>query len=67
MFNNNVLNIKQNSIQFDYGVLQHFYKNENLHKKPYILHLAGRNSDIRYNLSKSYLNYLNKITAGGFK
>lgn len=53
MFNNNILNIQENSIQHDYGVLQHFYENDKLNKT-YIFHLAGQNNTIRYNISKEY-------------
>lgn len=60
MFNNNILNIKQNSIQFEYGILQHFYENDKLNET-YIFHLAGRSSDIRYKSSKKYFDKLNSI------
>lgn len=53
MFNNNILNIQENSIQYDYGVLQHFYENDKLNKT-YIFHLAGQTNTIRYNISKEY-------------
>ena len=59
MFKKNIFNIKTNSIQIDYGILQHFYENEKLNNKSYIFHLAGRSNDIRNQSSK---NYLNKIT-----
>jgi hypothetical protein len=53
MFNNNILNIQENSIQHDYGVLQHFYENDKL-IKTYIFHLAGQNNALRYDTSKEY-------------
>ena len=55
MFNNNILNIQQNSVQYKYGDLQHFYKNDKVKDKSYIFHLAGRNNKIRYNISMKYL------------
>jgi hypothetical protein len=58
MFNNNILNIKQNSIQIEYGVLQHFYENDKL-DKTYVYHMAGMSNYIRYKVSKEYFD---KIT-----
>lgn len=55
MFNNNILDIKNNSIQFEYGILQHFCKNDKL-DKTYVFHLAGRNNNIRYEESKKYFD-----------
>ena len=55
MFNNNILNIQQNSVQYKYGDLQHFYKNDKVNNKSYVFHLAGRNNKIRYNISMKYL------------
>jgi hypothetical protein len=56
MYEANVLDIKNNSIVFDYGILQHFYQNDKLDNKPYIFHLAGRSNDIRYRASKEYFD-----------
>ena len=56
MFDNNILDIKQNSTQYKYGILQNFFDCEI--NKGYILHLAGRSNDIRYNLSKQYFDEL---------
>ena len=53
MINQNILDINQNLIKYDYGVLQHFYEHDKL-DKTYIYHIAGRNTDIRYDISKSY-------------
>jgi len=61
MFNNNLLNIKQNSIQYKYGDLQHFYENDKLNNKTYVFHLAGRNKSIRYDTSKKYFDNLMNI------
>jgi hypothetical protein len=60
MFNNNILDIKQNSIQLNYAVLQHFTENDKL-DKTYIFHLAGRSKDIRYEISKKYFDKINGI------
>lgn len=64
MFDNNILEIKQNSIQFEYGVLQHFYENDKLINKTYIFHLAGRDSKTRYETSKKYYDILFDISDG---
>ena len=58
MFNKNILNIKQNSLQFEYGVLQHFHGNDKLINKTYIFHLAGRDKTTRYKESKKYFDKL---------
>lgn len=55
MFNKNILQIKENSIQYQYGVLQHFYENDKLNET-YIFHLAGRSSNVRYETSKKYFD-----------
>ena len=56
MFNNNILGIKENSVQYEYGILQHFNKYDKLHNKTYIFHLAGKDSYTRYKISKIYYN-----------
>ena len=58
MFTLNILDIKNNCIIIDYGVLQHFYEDELFPNKPFIFHLAGRSTEIRINHS---LNYTKKI------
>jgi hypothetical protein len=60
MWQENILDIKNNSLILEYGILQHFFENElpQFSKIPYIYHLAGRSSEIRYNDS---LNYMTKI------
>ena len=58
MFNQNILDIKNNCIIIDYGVLQHFYEDETIPNKSFIFHLAGRSREIRINHS---LNYIKKI------
>jgi len=55
MFDNNILDIKQNSIKIKYGILQHFYEYDKL-DKTYIFHMAGLSTNIRYEKSKNYLN-----------
>jgi len=62
MYNKNILDIKNNSVIMDYGILQHMYNKELLKfkNKPYIFHLAGRDSKFRQISSASYLNYINK-------
>ena len=58
MFTLNILDIKNNCIIIDYGVLQHFHEDELFQNKPFIFHLAGRSKEIRINHS---LNYIKKI------
>jgi len=57
MFEQNVLDIKNNSVAIDYGILQHFHENEilKLAVKPFIFHLAGTNTQTRYNHSLYYI------------
>jgi hypothetical protein len=59
MLEQNILDIKNNCIIFDYGVLQHFFENESFPNKPFIFHLAGRSTEIRINHSLEYINKLN--------
>ena len=63
MFKQNILDIENNSIQYDYGLLQHFFNNDKLENTTYIYHLAGRSENIRYTESKIYFEkmILNKI------
>ena len=60
MLATNVLDIKNNCLILDYGVLQHFHGNENFPNKPFIFHLAGRSQEIRVKHSMTYLNNLKK-------
>jgi len=59
MYKENILDIQNNSIVLDYGILQHFHDNETFAQKPFVYHLAGRTALIRYNHS---LNYFTQIT-----
>ena len=61
MFSKNILNIKENSIILEYGVLQHICENDKL-DKTYIFHLAGQNNDIRYEESKKYFDKITNIS-----
>ena len=58
MYDKSILDIKNNCIIINYGVLQHFFENEVFTNKPFIFHLAGRSREIRNNHS---LNYIQKI------
>ena len=60
MYKQNLMDIQNNSVLIDYGILQHFYENEltTLTNKPYVFHLAGRENDIRLKTSKKYFNNL---------
>ena len=57
MFNNNILDIRQNSIQLEYGVLQHFHEHDKL-PDTFVYHLAGRYNDVRYEVTKKYFDKL---------
>jgi hypothetical protein len=57
MINQNILDIKQHFITYNYGILQHFFTNDKL-ENTYIYHLAGRDSITRYNESKKYFDKL---------
>lgn len=57
MVNKNMLDIKNNSVTIDYGILQHFYEDELASFKPLVFHTAGRRgNNIRYNISKKYFD-----------
>ena len=58
MFNQNILDIKRNSVSLEYGTLQHFYENElsGFSKKPLVFHLAGRSNEVRLNTFKKYFD-----------
>jgi hypothetical protein len=59
MYNKNILNIQENSIQYEYGELQHFSENDKIKDKTYIFHLAGKGNHLRYQTSKKYFDILN--------
>jgi hypothetical protein len=59
MYEKNVLNIKENSVILDFGVLQHFKEHDiSKNKKPYILHGAGMSKDERINTSKKHHEFV---------
>lgn len=58
MLTANILDIKNNCIRVDYGILQHFYEGETFPTKPFIFHLAGNTAESRTTHS---LNYIKKI------
>jgi len=60
MYNNNILNIQENSVRYEYGELQHFSENDKK-DKTYIFHLAGKGSHLRYQISKKYFDQLFNI------
>lgn len=57
MINQNMFNIRENSINIEYGILQHFFENDKS-DNTYTFHLAGRKNDIRYTMSKNYFDKL---------
>ena len=60
MFNKNLMDVQNNSVIIDYGILQHFYENEltTLTNRPYVFHMAGRKNEIRFKTSKKYFDNL---------
>ncbi len=60
MHRRNILNIQNNCIILEYGILQHYKKEEleTFNNKPYIYHLAGSNTETRFNESNNYYNNL---------
>jgi hypothetical protein len=56
IINNNLLDIKNNSICIDYGILQEFYPNE--FTKAYIYHLAGIDCNTRVSVSENYIKQI---------
>ena len=54
----NILDINNNNIRYDYGVLQHFNKDEikTLNTQPFVYHLAGKNKEERVKASTKYYN-----------
>ena len=58
MYNNNILDIKNNSKLIDFGILQEFNLNDDLHNNTFVCHLAGRSHIERY---KIFIDYYNKI------
>lgn len=60
MYDNNILDIQNNSIIIDYGILQHFrfYELKEIKNKPFIFHLAAKDSNFRRIHSLNYMNYI---------
>lgn len=61
MWHNNILNFQQNSICYEYGIIQHFFENDKLENKSFIHHLAGRDNETRYKTCKKYLDEITSI------
>ena len=58
MYNKNILDIQNNQISYDYGVLQHFDFNElsQFQDKPFIFHLASKSNLNRKIICTNYYN-----------
>lgn len=54
MYKENVLNIQNHCCVIDYGILQHFCENEVFGHRPFIFHLAGKDSAVRYEHAFDY-------------
>jgi hypothetical protein len=57
MYETNIMSIKDNSVLYDYGRLQHFFKNDK-NDKCYVFHLAGRQTYDRNRESEEYYRIL---------
>jgi len=58
MYNKNILDIRENCVHLNYGILQHFYDNDKVENVSLIYHLAGRSAAKRCEASKQYLRIL---------
>jgi hypothetical protein len=56
MYAANTMDILNNSVFINYGILQHFYNNEleTFERKPYIIHYAGQAHNYRINQAQLY-------------
>jgi hypothetical protein len=56
MYAANTMDILNNSVFINYGILQHFYNNElaTFERKPYIIHYAGQEHNYRINQAQLY-------------
>ena len=56
MYDKNILDIQNNQISYEYGILQHFKHSElsTLRNKPFVFHLAGRSTADRIKISINY-------------
>jgi len=63
MINENILDIKNNYITYNYGILQHFYEEELLtfNNKPLVRHLAGRTTQYRLYISTNYYRMIQTL------
>jgi len=55
MYIYNMLNIQENSVNFEYGILHHFHKHDKL-ENTFVFHMAGMKNDERYEIAKKYLD-----------
>ena len=58
MYNRNILDIRENCVHLNYGILQHFHDNDKVENVSLIYHLAGRGAAQRCEISKQYLKTL---------
>ena len=64
IFRKNIMDIKNHCVIYNYGYLQHFnYNKIDKLENTYVLHLAGRgrNKNLRAQIFKKYLEYLNAL------
>lgn len=59
MVEDNILDIKNNHISYDFNILQNFDQNMIYNnKRPFVLHMAGRMKSSRIEISKRYYEQL---------
>jgi hypothetical protein len=59
MYNNNILDIINNSKIIDFGILQEFGLNDNLNNNTFVCHLAGMPHTDRITICDDYYNKIN--------
>jgi len=59
MYNNNILDIKNNSKLIDFGILQEFNLNDDLNNNTFVCHLAGRSHIDRFKILIDFYNKIN--------
>ena len=60
LYDSNFEGIRERSVMFDYGVLQHFRLDEEFKQRPYIYHAAGKTRDHRLQTLRDYMEHMSK-------
>lgn len=62
LYDSNFEGIKERSILYDYGFLQHFRLDEEFESKPYIYHAAGKKRSYRIDTFREYMSYVEHMS-----